>query len=129
MTHFRIHIAKLLTFIVALQILNLSIFMQDFDPLNTHPQTIGEINEINSIVEYVAEVVLDHENALPEYEQENTEHKDLQSHKHMPIKLITFDELVTEITPPVFKRTFHYPLNDSRTFVLSKEITPPPPKA
>lgn len=114
---------------VALQILNLSIFMQDFTPVSTHRHTIGEFNEINSLVEYVAEVVLEQKNALPESHEENTSKKDLELHKHIPFKLITFDELATVAQAPVFKPSFHYPLNDSRTFLYSREINPPPPKA
>lgn len=125
----RIHIARFLTFVVALQILNMSIFMQDFDPIDFHSESIGDFNEINSIVEYVAEIVLRQENALPEYHQENAGHKDLLVHKHAPIKLVTFKDLVTPIEAPVVACIYHYPINDSRLFSFSKEINPPPPKA
>ncbi|RXK85882.1 hypothetical protein [Filimonas effusa] len=125
----RIHIARLLSFVVALQILNMSVFMQDFDPIDIHAESIGEINEINSVVEYVAEIVLQNENALPEYHQDNIEHKDLQAHKHVPIKLITFSDLVTVVPVPIARYTYQHPINDSRLCFFVKEINPPPPKA
>ena len=128
MTHIRIHIAKLLTFIVALQILNLSIFMQDFDPIDTHRNTIGEFNEINSIVEFVAEVVLDNTNALPEYHQQNMGHNMMLQHKHAPVKMVTFDDLQPARVFYTPSREYIHPLNEAYDFLYFREINPPPPK-
>lgn len=121
--------ARLLLLLVALQILNLSIYMQDFEPLNTHHYTIGEVNEINSIVEYVAEVVLQHKNALPEYHQQNNDHSAMQLHKHAPIKMITFEDLQPKRAFCVTKHSYIHPLNEAYQFLYFKEINPPPPKA
>jgi hypothetical protein len=129
MTGIRLHIARLLLFVVAMQILNLSIYMQDFEPLKTHKHTIGEINEINSIVEYVAEVVLEHKGALPEYKQQNSDHTALQLHKHAPVKMITFDDLQPQREFYVTKQTYLHPLSEADEFLFFREINPPPPKA
>lgn len=129
MTGIKLHIARLLIFIVAMQILNLSIYMQDFEPLKTHRHTIGEINEINSIVEYVAEVVLQHKGALPEYKQQNNDHNALQLHKHAPVKMITFDDLQPKRAFDVARCTYIHPLNETYQFLFFREINPPPPKA
>lgn len=129
MTGFKFHIARLLLFVVAMQILNLSIYMQDFEPLKIHKHTIGEINEINSIVEYVAEVVLNHKGALPEYKQQNSDHTALQMHKHAPVKMITFDDLQPQRVFSVAKQTYVHPLNEAYDFLFFREINPPPPKA
>lgn len=129
MTGIKLHIARLLVFIVAMQILNLSIYMQDFEPIKTHHHTIGEVNEINSIVEYFAEVVLEHKGALPEYKQQNNDHTALQVHKHAPVKMITFDDLQPARVTFVEKRTYIHPLNEAYYFLFFREINPPPPKA
>ncbi|SIT03345.1 hypothetical protein SAMN05421788_10323 [Filimonas lacunae] len=112
-----------------MQILNLSIYMQDFEPIKTHKHTIGEFNEINSIVEYVAEIVLHHKGALPEYHQQNNDHSAMQMHKHAPIKMITFDDLQPKRAFYVATRNYIHPLNEAYYFLFFKEINPPPPKA
>lgn len=129
MTGIKFHIARLLLFTVALQILNLSIYMQDFEPLKTHKHSIGEVNEINSIVEYVAEIVLEHKGALPEYKQQNSDHTALQLHKHAPVKMITFDDLQPQRVFNVPKQTYLHPISEVYNFLFFREINPPPPKA
>lgn len=129
MTGIKLYLSRLAIFVVALQILNLSIFMQDFDPISTHRHTIGEINEINSIVEFVAEIVLDNPNALPEYHQQNTDHTAMQVHKHAPVKMITFEELQPARVFYAAVREYIIPLKESYDFLFFREINPPPPKA
>lgn len=128
MLKFKLHIAKLLAFVVALQILNLSIYTQDFRPLAQHNTTVGDFNEINSVVEYVAEVVLGNQNALPEYQHNNNNHKDLQLHKHLSIKIIDLKQYVPfrviEQTSHVFGTQF----KQDYQYLYYGEINPPPPK-
>lgn len=113
---------------VALQILNLSIYTQDFRPLAQHSHTVGDFNEINSIVEFVAEEVLDHKNALPEYQHHNSNHKDLQLHKHLAIKIIELEEYapVKLLAQPLLR--FGSMFNQHYDFLYYREINPPPPK-
>lgn len=125
----KLHIARFVAFVVALQILNMSIYTQDFQPLVQHHQTIGDINEINSFVEYVAEVVLDYKNALPEYQHHYTSHKELQLHKHISVKLINLDHDPIDRLVLDDHRHFRPSLKESYDFLYYKEINPPPPKA
>jgi hypothetical protein len=129
MRKLKLHIAKIFAFVVAVQILNLSIYTQDFQPLLQPSNSIGEFNEFNSVVEYVAEVVLDHENALPEYNNTYNAHKDLQAHKHVTVKMLDCDLLTTEPVAIQDGRTYIHPLKDDYRFLFYKEINPPPPKA
>ena len=109
-----------------LQILNLSIYAHEFVQSRAQ-HSIGNLNEINSVVEYIAEIVLDNTNALPEFQKAG--HKDLQFHKHLSTKLLAIierQELKILVTPA---HIFSYPLNDDYSFLFCKEINPPPPKA
>lgn len=111
---------------MAIQVLNLSIYSQAFIPIETH-QTIGYFNEINSIMEYVAEIMLHHKNAFPE--NGNSNPNDLQMHKHGPVDLYAGVEKITLrytkqencIPAHFFSNNYHY--------LFCKEINPPPPKA
>jgi len=69
---------RAITLLLALQLLNLSIYAQDFTPIFNEPGS-DEMNINETIVEYVVEVVLGHKNAIPE---QSPEHKDLHLHKH-----------------------------------------------
>jgi hypothetical protein len=100
-------------------------FVQDFQPLVTSA-ACPEINIINTIDEYVAEVLLNHKNAVPE-SNDHTK-KDLQVHKHVVTKLITF---------PAIPVTFHHDSNppskacifcENYHYRFSRDINPPPPK-
>ena len=61
---YRIAFAKFITFIVALQILNVSIYALDIN-MPQQKNVLSYSNEINSIIEYVGEIVLRHSNAFP----------------------------------------------------------------
>ncbi len=126
MKNFRIHIARLATFLAALQILNLGFFVQDFQQLTSSSLSISDHNVINSIVEYVSEVVLQKVNAIPE--NNNNAGRDLQAHKHSAVKMIQQQELAFIITPVdnISKKTF--PLGKKYSYHFFKEINPPPPK-
>lgn len=118
-------LAKLLALVVAIQILNLSICVQDFKELPAK-HSIGEFNEINSVVEYVAEIILEHDNAMPE--GKHSSHKDLQAHKHIDFKKAPVSKpanMQNEIAAAI---NYSYPIKDSYSFLYYKEINPPPPK-
>jgi hypothetical protein len=129
MAKVKLHIARFFAFVVALQILNMSIYTQDFQPLVQHSHTIGDINEINSFVEYVAEVVLDYKDALPEYQHYYNNHKELQLHKHISVKLISLEQESTEKLVLDNTRRYRPSLKESYDYLYYKEINPPPPKA
>lgn len=123
--NFRLHIARLATFLVALQILNIGLFVQDFELLAS-PSSISDHNVINSIVEYVSEVVLNKLNALPE--NNNKSNKDLQSHKHFTVKMIELQKSFIVIQNPAFSFKTHFPLTQNYYYRFCTEINPPPPK-
>src|SRR4051794_25320867 len=92
----RIYIARSVTFIVAMQILNMGFFAQDFQQLSLTDSSLSDHNVINSVVEYVSEVVLEKVNAMPE--GNNKSNKDLQAQKHVAVKMIELHQL--RIVPP-----------------------------
>ena len=120
------YIAHTFTFLVALQILNMGLFVQDFDALNSS-SSISDQNIINTVVEYVSEVMLNKVNALPE--NNNKANKDLQVHKHFTVKLIELRKPFIAIPGLKFNSRIHYPLTESYYYQFCKEINPPPPKA
>jgi hypothetical protein len=121
-----LHIARIFTFLVALQILNMGFFVQDFVSLAS-PSSISDHNVINSVVEYVSEVMLNKLNALPE--NNNKANKDLQAHKHCVVKMIELQKSAIAILPAMAVLRLHYPLSDNYYYRFYKEINPPPPKA
>lgn len=125
MNSLRLHIARFISLLVALQILNLGLFAQDFQPLvvsSISPET----NIINSVDEYVTEVVLHHKDAVPENNKHP--HKAIQAHKHTAFKLISFpkpqcitaNQLGYNYKPTSITLDYNYQ--------YCKDINPPPPK-
>lgn len=125
MKEFRLHITRIITLIVALQIINLGLFVQDFQPLATSDVT-PEINIINSIDEYVAEIVLHHKDAVPE----NNKHpqKDLQAHKHISFQLIGISKQQTLSDTQLVYHNKPTSLIKGYSYLFCKDIYPPPPK-
>lgn len=121
----RIIIAKFFTLIVALQILNLSIDVQNHN-LTLKTTDIAQFNEMNSVVEFIGEKMLNHDNAFPENPKGS--HKDVQFNKHTDIKIsysparITLSNVNNDCTP------FQFPVSEQYKFLYFREINPPPPK-
>ena len=119
------YITRGITLLIALQLLNLSIYSQDFNPIYSGAGT-EETNITETIVEYVVEVVLGHTNAIPEQTQH---HKDLHFHKQLSFKAISFernDEL-TQVQIHISKLPVL--LRESYQDEYFQEIHPKPPKA
>ncbi|MGN6214683.1 hypothetical protein [Parafilimonas sp.] len=121
----RIAFAKCITLIVALQILNISIYAQDINWLQ-QKQTLSYHNEINTIAEYIGEVILKHHNQFPEYP--NDGHKDFQFSKHIDLKDFSLQPFKPKAAMPLNK-DFIFPYKIDYSFLFFKEINPPPPKA
>lgn len=124
MRYFRNHISRFVVFVLAVQILNMSI-----DAPNTHTaidkKTSDKFNYIDTYLEYIAEVLLKYENAIPE--SKNRQQKELQHHKQCEL---VFSK-ITGVTITFFKeRTVKQFLNysDGYTSHFIKAINPPPPK-
>jgi len=126
MKAFRLHIARIITLIVALQIINFGLFAQDFQSL-ADSSISPELNIINSVDEYVAEVVLHHKDAVPE----NNKHpqKDLQVHKHIQYKLITIAKPQTLSATQLVFHNKPTSLVEGYKYLFCKDIYPPPPKS
>lgn len=93
--------------------------------LHTGSATDSSFNYIDSFVEYVAEVVLKYDNAIPE--NKDRQQKELQLHKQFQIVLEQFQ---TSTTPSytILKLRAINNYNDRYAFQFIKEINPPPPK-
>ena len=122
----RVHIAKFFLTIVAVQIFNLSIYAQ-FNSIESE-HNIGDFNSIDSVTEYVAEVLLHHTNAFPEFEKNGT-HKDQHPHKNFSIQL--FNDLQNPQTNQSYvqRKSGTNSLINGYQYLFFKEINPPPPKA
>ncbi len=120
------HIAvKCCLLLIALQILNLGINSIDFQPFNT--TAIGDFNYMNSMSEYVSEIIMGHKDAFPEYQKHPSSSKS-QFAKHFSNKLFELGGFKIAITTSPYNRTFVQSLNEYFTSNFFYEINPPPPK-
>lgn len=118
-------VSRTILLLLAIQILNLSVNSIDFKPLATSDFT--EFNDINTIAEYVSEIVLGHVNAFPEFEKKTQKQSQLQ--KHITVKII--NEATKNEAKYLLPTTIPYStlLKDSYLYEYFNEINPPPPKA
>jgi hypothetical protein len=122
---FKKHIIRFVTLVVALQLLNLSIYAQDFKPIYNEAGS-DETNITETVVEYVVEIVLGHTNAIPEQSQH---HKDLHFHKHMSFKAISFNRDMFLSASQLYVAKMPIPLHETFDDLYMQEINPQPPKA
>ena len=128
--HYSVHILKkhtvrFITLVVAMQLLNLSIYAQDFKPIYNEAGS-DETNITETLVEYVVENVLGHKNAIPEQSQH---HKDLHFHKHISFKAISFNRDMFLSASQLHIAKLPIPLHESFDDLYMQEINPQPPKA
>lgn len=114
-----------ITLLVAMQLLNLSIYAQDFRPFYNESGS-EETNITETIVEYIVEDVMGHTNAIPEQSQH---HKDLHFHKHLSFKAIHFDRKVSLSASQLNMATLPVLVHESFIDRYFREINPQPPKA
>ena len=112
----RIIIGKFFTLIVALQILNLSIDVQNHN-LTLKTTDIAQFNEMNSVAEFIGEKMLNHDNAFPENPKGS--HKDVQFNKHTDIKISCNAALQLQESPRNTPPSFQIPLSEDYTFYTS----------
>lgn len=106
LTSLRKYLSSFIIAVVALQVLNLGLYAQDFE---TIPTVNGkQANIINSVTEYVAEVVMHKKNAFPE-KKESSSPNSQSSH-----------ELLFKFQP------FKIPFNDTqeRQYIAVQTTTP-----
>ena len=125
MHYFKNHISRFISFVIALQILNMSIDAPCAQ-MQISKGMADNFNYIDTYVEYIAEVILRYENAIPE--SKDRQQKELQQHKQFEVAFqkvspitITFFEVIPQKIFSNFSNQYAY------QFI--KEINPPPPKA
>ena len=115
---------RALVLLLAIQILNLSVNSIDFKPFGS--TNLSEFNDINTIAEFVSEIVLGKVNSFPEFANKTQKQSQLQ--KHISLKLINDNfKVETEycLTSDV---ELNILFNDQYLYEYFQEINPPPPK-
>ena len=125
MNVYKKHIYRIILTIVTIQLLNLSIYAQDFKPFYPNDDK-GNVNISESISEYVVEIILGHKNAIPEQTQH---HKDLHFHKHPSFKALNNLTLTYLPEIPLSITKTSVPIQENYEYQFCQEINPPPPKA
>lgn len=121
-------LSKFIITVVALQILNLGLYAQDFEVVPTAAGT--DQNIINSVTEYVAEVVMEQKDAFPEKKElpnQSHESHEQQLIKFQPFKFINSPhttEQEVELEVAVLYNQYTASSYDS----INTEIIAPPPK-
>jgi hypothetical protein len=120
-----LHIAsRALVLILAIQFLNLSVNSIDFKPIETINLT--EFNDINTIAEFVSEIMLGKVNAFPECSNKTQKQSQLQ--KHISIKIINDQKIIEPEFLMIAKVQFCTALKNKYLYEYFQEINPPPPK-
>lgn len=122
--YFQNRTGKFFTFIIALQILNMSIDSPNAQ-LPPNSPNADNFNFIDTYVEFVAEVVLKYENAIPETKNRpqkewQMQKQELVCQKIVPITIHFFDR---------YSKKIYYNFISNYAFQFVKEINPPPPKS
>lgn len=118
-------IGRFFILVIALQILNMSIDAPAAQ-MNVANGESDSFNYIDTFVEYIAEVVLKYDNAIPE--NQNREHKELQYNKYTEYIVQRYESAVNFMwTENLVNRPRH--LSDEYAYQFVNEINPPPPKA
>jgi len=129
LTSLRKYFSSFIIAVVALQVLNLGLYAQDFE---TAPTFNGkQTNIINSVTEYVAEVIMHKKNAFPE-KKESSNQSNQSSHellfKFQPFKISLNDtqerQYIATQAAPNYNIFFLAPYTN-----CYKDIVSPPPKA
>lgn len=113
---------KFVVFVVALQVLNMSIDIPAFQNENTAAKNF---NYIDTYVEYIAESILKLENAIPETKHRHQKHFQL----HTQIQMVC--ETIAAIKPALPERMLkkvYTGYSNQFAYQFIKEIHPPPPK-
>lgn len=110
--------------------LNLSVYGRDFVSY-TQKNTIGETNQIDSLLEYITEIILHHKDAFPENGTHNHPTRNSHQLKHNNINL---NVLISVRKNPEINRycditSMHIPSKEDYKYLFEREVIPPPPKA
>ena len=125
MRYFQNHICRLIAFVIALQILNMSIDSPNAQ-MPANAANADDFNYIDTYVEYIAEVILKYDNAIPE--SKDRQQKELQMQKQFELVFQKIEPITISFFEKIIKKRF-INFSDKYAFQFIKEINPPPPKA
>lgn len=119
------YLQRFVLLLVAVQVLNLSVYGQKFK----ESDSVGNVNQIDSMIEYITEVVLDYKNAFPENGPHNHQSHTNHQAKYEGFNLITFLRKSPSIKRYCVAFAIHIPSKEEYKYLFAREIIPPPPKA
>jgi hypothetical protein len=121
------NINKLILLIIALQILNLGLFAQNI-PTAVSSASIDQ-NIINSITEYIAEVLLKKKDAFPENNNTTNYDKNTATFHYKVTSFNLFAETIVHPFLLINESNKNYcSLKEDNVIDCISEINPPPPK-
>ncbi|MDQ6763604.1 MAG: hypothetical protein M3015_13370 [Bacteroidota bacterium] len=117
-----IRFARFTLFIIALQVLNMSIDVPAVQMNNGG--RAGDFNYVDTYVEFIAEVLMRIENAIPE--QRHRQHRELQMHKQVQV-ICQQIEIVLQSRLHALMGMKNYPTyTNNYRYQLTREINHPP---
>lgn len=120
----RYHISRFFVLVIALQVLNMSIDSPTAQ-MNVVKGQTDNFNYIDTYVEFIVEVVLKYENAIPE--SNSREHKELQQYKYTEYIIQKMQPSLAFIwVENLVNRPRH--TSDRYAYQYIREINPPPPR-
>jgi len=122
------NINKIILIILAIQVLNVGLFAQEF-PANSIVN--NQQNIINSVTEYIAEVILQKKNSFPESHHNHQHHKNSNSFlfKVQQFNLINIHHTdIVSFFSPISEKEKYQSIVVLSLPIISFDITPPPPK-
>ena len=125
----KVYIAKFVILVFALQMLNLSVCGGEGNDLQlgTNAHTIGELNQIDCLVEFVSEIILHFENSIKETGFHNSnENHSLVLKTHLTIKLFPHNFCI-ELPKISIITLYTIPLKEDCKSLFCKEVIPQPP--
>ena len=125
MRYFQNHICRLIAFVIALQIFNMSIDSPSAQ-MPANAANADDFNYIDTYVEYIAEVILKYDNAIPE--SKDRQQKELQMQKQFELVFQKIEPITISFFEKIIKKRF-INFSDKYAYQFIKEINPPPPKA
>lgn len=115
--------SKLVIAIVALQIINMSVDTNDFKPLQCN-NVIGDFNYLNTMAEYITEIVMKKTDAFPEFFKHSGSQS--QSLKHIDIKLYQPTAFYALNICSTIVTNISSPFDDKYSYQFYEEILQPP---
>jgi len=122
--HFQNNICRFFAFIVALQILNMSIDSPNAQ-MPPYIPNAENFNYIDTYVEFIVEDILKYDNAIPE--TKDRQQKEWQMQKQFELVFQKIEPITVAFATEKIKVPFPKFANNY-AFQFIKEINPPPPK-